>query len=525
MCLKIYVKELLISVLCLVIILSGCRTAKDDRVDRIKKATKYFDLIKQRPVPSEKIFTLPECIETALQNNLDFRVLELAEKINDERNSAALLAMLPDIYATFDFTSRSNEPGAKSISLADGSESLVYSKSTKRNIGVFKLEMAFSLVDFGLSYFKALQSEDRGKIAFQQRRRAAQNLVFDVAKAYYRVAAAQYAMKNTEKLMKLSKVVETNLENIAKSREISPLRILAEKKQILKLKQELEEYKRVYENSCIELKTLMGYAPWNEVHVDTSVLASFNPLTTPNIDLLEQIALRERPELFQLDTRTRITVNEARKALVLMFPNVRIFLDFTKSTNPYLYHASWWEMGIRAAYHLLRLPQQIQEYKALNLEVDEMEARTYALTAGVMAQVRIAHANLFEVEGRYKLTDQIYNTHVKQLKAAKEELKAGGDISQLELFKMAMATAKSSIDRSKQLGNYYLAFYRLLNATGVESFNNLEKILENDKQLMLEDAGIETTEEVEEEAEALDEAAEESEETKPAEEESNTNNE
>lgn len=474
-------KRVLPLALFLLLLAAGCRTPL--REDRIEKADLYFELIKRRTVPPDQIFTLEQCVKTALQNNLDLKVFTLSEKINKERTTAGILAMLPDLYATYDITSRNNEPGATSISLETGEESLVPSRSASKTTGVVKVEMAFSVVDFGLSYFKALQAKDQGRLTLMQRSRASQNLVFDVATAYYRVAAAQYAMANTEKLLELSKIVETNLDHIAKTKSLSPMKVLAEKKQILKLKQSLEEYRRVYENSCIELKSLMGYAPWNPIQVDTAPLSEFNEVETPPIDVMEMLAIRERPELYQLDIQAHIAVNEARKAIVMMFPNVRMFVDFTNSSNPLLYNHSWFEIGIRAAYHLLRLPQQFQEWRALDLKIDEWGAKTHALTAGVMAQVRIAHANLFEVEQRFKLSEAIYITHRKQLKAAKEDAKAGGRVSQIQLFKMAMETANASIERTQQLGNYYLAYHRLLNAIGIQSFDKVSKLIEEYKTI------------------------------------------
>jgi outer membrane protein TolC len=289
---KILKKSAIIICFLAFIVMDGCRTHDADRKERVKKADRYFNEMKGRVVPADKVFTLKDCIETALKNNLDLRVYKLAEDVNREKQTAAILAMLPDLNISYNLTGRNNEPGASSESLLTNTQSLEPSKSVEKVDGTLQFELVFSVVDFGLSYFNSLQARDRNRLVQEQRARAAQNLVFDVARAYYRVAAAQYAKENTEKLLKLSKVIEDNLENIAKSRSLSTFRILAEKKQILRLKQRLEEYKRVYDNSCIELKTLMGYSPWGDIQVDTSLLKRFEKQKVPEIDLLEKVAIR-----------------------------------------------------------------------------------------------------------------------------------------------------------------------------------------------------------------------------------------
>ena len=38
-----------------------------------------------------------------------------------------------------------------------------------------------------------------------------------------------------------------------------------------------------------------------------------------------------------------------------MFPNARIFLDFNNLNNSFLYNQNWWEMGVAAAFNLLKL--------------------------------------------------------------------------------------------------------------------------------------------------------------------------
>ena len=96
-----------------------------------------------------------------------------------------------------------------------------------------------------------------------------------------------------------------------------------------------------------------------------------------------------------------------------MFPNVQIFLDFTNSTNPFLYHYNWWEVGARAAYNLLKLPQKIEHYYALDAEEEQLGAQIMALSVGILAQVRIVHANLIEVKERYDLTEDLFEVYEK----------------------------------------------------------------------------------------------------------------
>ena len=186
---------------------------------------------------------------------------------------------------------------------------------------------------------------------------------------------------------------------------------------------------------------------------------------------MEQIALLERPELYEIDMQKHINVLECRKEIVKMFPNVRVFYDFTHNDNSFLYHSSWYELGIRAAYNLLKLPQSIKKVQAHQAQVEADETRTFAMAVGIMAQVRIAHANLLSVKERYNIDNKLYNAYSKNLKWAIASKKLTGDLSSLELDHMRLATAETEIERLMSLGNVYVAYFRILNCIGIQKMD------------------------------------------------------
>ncbi len=454
------------------VMLFGCyNSEKDFREKRIKSSKDAFKKISQKVIPKGKVFTLPECIKLALEQNLDLKVFALREAVNRERKTAAMLGMLPELNASMDATHRNNDPGSSSENIKTGAQTFAPSKSAEKDEADFKIEMALSTLDFGLAYFNASQAHDRTILAKQQTRRAAQNLKLDVVKTYLKVAAAQDAIEATEALLKKCDKIQDTILELRKSKTISGMRLLDESKRFYRLEKRLMTYRRSYNNACIELRSLMGYLPINKIRVDTSALKKITVVDLPDIETLERIALVERPELYQLDIQTSITITEARKAILMMFPNVRAFADFNNSSNKFLYHQSWWEIGVRAAYNLLKLPQQVSKYYAIESEADELAMRTMALSIGVMSQVRIAQANLEDVRERYELNNKIYQAYSEYLKIALQNYQAGGALSRLKISRLELETAETQIDRLLSLSNYYLAYYRMLNTVGVASLD------------------------------------------------------
>ncbi|MFA7231587.1 MAG: TolC family protein [Victivallaceae bacterium] len=472
-----------LAIFSIAVLLWGCHSAEYYREQRVEKARKHFDTISKKVIEKGALFTLPLCIQVALRQNLDLKVYELKERITQEKVTAEMLGMLPDLTISDDVTSRNGQPGSSSQNIQTGAQTYPASTSSDKTENNFKVEMALSVLDFGLAYLNASQAEDRALVALEQKRRAAQNLTMDVVRTYFQVAAAQDAIDTTEQLLVKCHNVENTFAELEKSKSLDPLRMLDERKRFIRLEKRLMAYRRSYQNSCIELRALMGYLPINEIKVDTTCLKQISVVSLPDINLLEKIALIERPELYQLDIQTNITVTEARKTILMMFPNVKAFVDFTNSSNSYLYNQSWMEIGARAAYNLLKLPQQIATYRAIDSEVDEISMRTLSLSIGVMSQVRIAHANILEVKERFELDEKVYNAYNDHLKIAKQNYKSGGALSSLELDRLELETAETQIDRALSLSNYYLAYYRLLNTIGVQSLDQktLDRVLEEIK--------------------------------------------
>lgn len=453
----------------------GCQSSDDAAERRAEKAREHFDALSKRGINTSKEYTLPECINDALQHNLDLKVEELQKAIAEEHKTAALLGMLPSLTYQYDIKSRSNQPGSTSIDLKTDEVSLQTSRSSKKVESTHNFNLALSVLDFGLAYFNSVQAQDGIILAETQTRRVAQNLSYEVAKAYFEVASIQNAIYATEELLEKCKGIQTIFKNLEDSRALSKQRILQERRRFVNLEKSLMFYRRNYETSCIRLRSLMGYLPLQSIRVDTSLLTFMNVHSVPDVELLEELALKKRPELSQLDIQAHINTVEVRKSIVKMMPNVNLFTDWIHSSNPFLYHQSWWEMGIRASYDLLKLPSKIMSASANIRQGEVIEMRTKALSIAVMAQVRIAYANLIENKEIYEFREKTSSVYRQHLDMAKKAFQSGGGaMARFELDRLELETAERDILRTQALADCYLAYYRLLNTVGVSSFEGVE---------------------------------------------------
>lgn len=484
-------------------LLAGCKSFDEYQEERVNYAVRHFERAQFSNIDESRMLTLKDCVSLAIRNNLDLKVFGLETQVAKEMRTSEMLGMLPELNVSNNLTGRNNTPASSSqqIDGQQGAGTYSYSQSQDRNVNYLNIDLALSVVDFGLAFFNTQQANDRMLLREQMTRRAEQNLVLDTVRVYFQVAAAQRAINITTQLLEDCRDRYQLIEKMGESGQITPFRAFDEVRRFIDMEKRLTNYIRSYDNSCVELRSLLGLYPNTKIKVDDSILDKVPEFTFPEMELMEQIALMKRPELFQIDMQKHINVLECRKTIVTMFPNVRMFMDFTNSNNSFLYHSSWYELGIRAAYNLLKLPQQIARYQSYSSQVDAEEARTYAQAIAVMAQVRIAHANLISVRERFDIDTKVNAAYVKNLKKAEGSGKISGELSQLELAHMRLATAETEIEKYLSLGNYYVSYFRVLNTLGIE---DLHTATVDDLRKQLADARVKAEEQLKEDRAAFD---------------------
>ncbi|OQA88257.1 MAG: Outer membrane efflux protein [Lentisphaerae bacterium ADurb.Bin242] len=468
-----------------ILLLSGCKTEEDYRRERAEKAVRYFEVSKFQVLDSDVRLTLPECVSIALKNNLDIKVFNLEEDIAYEMRTAEVLGMLPELNINNNFSGRSNVPASSSEAYAGDGATYGASQNQDKNINFFNIDLALSVMDFGLAFFNSQQAQDRLLLRKQHTERMAQNLTLDVVRAYCRVAAAQRAIDITRGLLETCRDRYTLISNLAKAKQITPFRAFDETRKFIEMERRLTAYILDYQNSCVELRSLLGYYPSANITVDDSFLDATPAFHLPDLEVMEQIALIKRPELRKTDIQRHINVIECRKAILTMFPTARVFLDYDHSNNSFLYKQNWMEFGIQATFNLLKLPQKVSQAMAYSRQADAELIRSFGESITIIAEVRIAHSDIMANKDLLEQCKKSYENFKNTLVAAQKNRNiSAGDLSRLEIDHMRLTTAEANIEQTLALGNYYISFYRLLNSLGMrdvtpKSFDKLSEELKS----------------------------------------------
>ncbi|MBP5182975.1 MAG: TolC family protein, partial [Lentisphaeria bacterium] len=230
-------------------ILPGCRTEESYREERKVKTSKVFREIKSKEYIKGSVLTLDECISFAVQNNLSVKVANMEQDVAERMRAADLLAMLPDITISDNFSSRTNLPGSSSRAVVGDGATYGASRSSDKTVNNFHIDVAFSVLECGLALFNAQQAHDRVLLQERAAERIKQNLTLDVVKLYFRVAVAQRASVITRDLLSKCAEREKLILELYKGKKISAFLATEELNKFTAMERRLRDYERTNETA------------------------------------------------------------------------------------------------------------------------------------------------------------------------------------------------------------------------------------------------------------------------------------
>lgn len=409
--------------------------------DRIvqDRSTMYAD---QEPVKGP--LTFYQAAARALKYNLDYRLKLMESALAARLQDVSSYELLPRLVASAGFVGRSNESGGTSVGIEDGQVSLRPSTSEERYRQLYGLGFSWSLLDFGMAYYRAQQKSDQVLMADERRRRVVQNLLQDVRDAYWRAVSAQRLKPEVDALLARSeRALKAARE--AETKGLMPRQeVLAYQRALLDSIYLLTVRRQDLEFAQAELTALVSLPPGSQL-VLAEVEQPSLPQLTGNIDHLEQLTLENRPEIMEEWLRKRVNLNDLKIAKAQLWPNVTVSAGYEYDSNKYLYNNDWLNSSVQVSMNLLRLLQ----YPALQA-TEEAQGRTddirrVALSMAILTQVRVGGL-------RYRLARQ-------EVAFAEESMRV--DRSLLDYARSAkQTTIGSELEVIRAEGRYLLSRYQ-----------------------------------------------------------------
>lgn len=418
--------------------------------------------------PIERPLTLYEATARAIKYQAEYRARQMERAVAAGQLDVAQFDLLPKLTANAGYSTRNNDSFGFGFS-PSGAIATNPSASTERTHETAGISFTWSILDFGVSYFRAQQLADQSLVAEERGRKAQQNLVQDVRLAWWRTEAAQRLLPQIDALLEEAGQVIERSRIIEARRLLPPLQIATVRRGLLDLEQQISLKRQELVQGRIELAALLNVPPGTEVAVVSPENhgASVLELQT-SIDTLEAVALRNRPELAEEAYKARVNESETRKAMLALFPNLN--LDFGRSydSNRFLVNNTWTSTGFGVAFNLVKAFSLPALERSADAQRKLDESRRLAMAMAVMAQTRIASVRYGLLAHEFGVWDQATTDDDKIVGYLNSSLKVGVD-TEFELIRAKARFLVSRINRDLLYANLEAALARIYNSVGLDA--------------------------------------------------------
>jgi outer membrane protein TolC len=358
--------------------------------------------------------TLDEAIAYALACNLNVAVSEAEKEVQREVETAAMMRMLPSLIVNAERSWKSRHVPSRSENYQTGVQSLAPSISSEKAVRRQSAELSWNLLDLAINVNLWKQAGDRSKIRSLQIQRIKQNLSLDVTGAYMRAVVAKDSAKQAKTIvgyaMKRQKIIDTQMER----GHIAKIDGLQSGIDIAELLIRLTKYTDEYTASKTELARLMGIDPSTSFELaEMDFDAIPGPLLIKS-DTLNQEAILNRPELFELDLDGTIAAKDAEIALLQMFPSLTPFVRYEHDSNKYLTRHDWFVSGLKLSWDLFSMPEAYAKEQSALAQSKLIKKRRMNMAMAVLTQLRLA---MIEYENYQRQVEQ-----TRELEDLREEL-------------------------------------------------------------------------------------------------------
>lgn len=453
-----------------VITLAGCASLQPEALQDaaiVQQAKAVKDQQASAVEPINGPLTLEEAIARAIKYNAERQVRILEEAMAYGTLDLANFDMLPKLMANAGYRNRDTD---LLTNLRAGPNSPIIPGSTissARQATTTDLSFTWSLLDFGQSYYAAKQSGDRVLIATERRRKALHNLVQDVRTAYWRVVAAEKLGQSIRDTMAEAESALKASESAEASAMRSPLEPLRFQRQLLENLRMLELVEHELSSARVELSTLAALPAGSNF----SVVEPQAQINTQWLDMnpadMELQAVVNNPDMRESLYNARIARDEAKKAIVKMFPGVS-FSYGTKTTNDeYIVNQRWNEAGAQISFNLLGVLSAPTAKRLADMGISMADQRQVATQMAVISQVHIARLNYANAAKQYMRADKIAKVDGRMAEVVTARAKAESQ-SRQESVAQQTASILSALRRYQALSNAQAAASRLQATLGLE---------------------------------------------------------
>jgi len=450
--------------------IAGCSVMPNPFKDneRADRSRQDLQRLAEANEPLTAPLSLQEATARAVKFNMDYRVRLMEQAAALGQLDVSKWDMLPKLTLQAGYAWRDNEAFSFGVQ-PNGTQTTSPSTALDRHHITESAVFSWNILDFGLSYFRAKQLADQSLIAEERRRRAMQNLTQDVRFAWWRAESAERLVPEIDGFLRDVDLTVARAKLIETRRLLPPIQIIAYRRSLLDLAQQITLRRQELAQAKIELAALMNLRPGSAYQVAVQPLARETPDFAGNMETLETMAMVNRPELREEDYRRRVTdIEHVRSQLATLLPGAGVDYGYYRDSNKFLVNESWQQAGLSAAFNLVKvfsLPTINRSFEAQKA-VDD--TRRLAVSGAVLTQTRIAAVRYALLKNEYAVWDEALRDDVQIIKYLESASEVGLE-TELEIIRARARKLLTQINRDLVFAGLQAAMGRIYHSVGLDS--------------------------------------------------------
>nr|WP_298147037.1 TolC family protein [uncultured Pseudomonas sp.] len=411
--------------------------------------------------------TLHQAMARAVKYNLEARLKVMEEALAERQVDLSRLDMLPRMALDAGYAGRNNVSASSSRSIRTGTQSLEPSTSQDRDREVGDLTMVWNVLDFGVSYVNAKQQGDQRLIVQERRRKVLHTIIQDVRSAYWRAMAADRLLTQIDQQMVRVDQARQNSARMSEQRIGDPVQSLGYQRALIEATRQLEQQRRALSLAKTELAALINLPMGTQFELAEANTNYQVPTLATNMEVLEQEALINRPELREQDYQARIGAAETRKAMLRMLPGLEFSLGGHYDSNSFLVNQSWADYGVKVTWNLFNLLSAPAAIDAAKASEEVVTMRRQAMSMAILAQLYVANANFQEAQRQFTTSEQLATLDQQIAEQLRNRHKAQG-IGELELIQGELNLLQANLRRDLAYADLRNAYGQIFASVGLD---------------------------------------------------------
>ncbi len=466
------------------LVLGSCATAptkSQQKENREKWAREDLEKIKpSMSINFEKPLTLEDVITIGLTNNLELRVMDFDQEIASQETLANRLQMLPGLKASATVSERSDLRKSDVYNWLLDEDQKDYTVSELKSSTKADLALTWNVLDTVIAHVRSKQSDLHEQVLEHRKHRMAQKLALEITEAYWQAAALEDALDYLEVVKLKLKEIKAKVDKSVAERRMDAMDAKDAEMRLKELELTIHQLKSNLSTARLELAQLMGLnqnVQFTLARPPVKPIVGRLPKTDElDIDRLEEHAMKNRPDLFESDMNYLVQKEEAKAALLKLFPGVNFFAALHYDDNRLLYENTWNTVGAGVGWELLKLPSRIARLKGTEKSVDMAEVQRQMLTVGVITEVHLALLDYAIKVDRFRLLEDTYSIADQLLEMSADKYRLR-QLSEMAVTQRQLEEMAAKLRRDEAVVDLLVAYKRLCVSVGIDP-------LDCDRELM-----------------------------------------